>query len=85
MPKSQVYGMDYERCSPFSEEKGEAWWISEWILSKKNIQYSTKRVAWIDRDTHEVSIVPRITVERHVPEKIQTSEIKIEIEEELRK
>ena len=81
IPKSQVYGMDYDRCS-FDEdsEKGDAWWISEWILARKNIQYSTKREAWIDFESDEISIVPKVKIERHVPEKIEVTEIQIEEE-----
>ena len=42
LPKSQVFGDD------FSVEKSEAYWISAWILERKDIQYSTKKRAWFD-------------------------------------
>ena len=37
IPASQVFGQDYEVM------KCEAYWISAWILGKKNIQYSPKK------------------------------------------
>jgi len=40
IPKSQIFGQDYEVL------KSEAYWITEWILKKKNIQYSSKKVQW---------------------------------------
>lgn len=40
IPKSQVYGNDLD------VQKCEAVWISAWILSKKNIQYSTKKTKY---------------------------------------
>jgi hypothetical protein len=33
IPKSQVYGQDYEVT------KSEAYWIAEWILKQKSLQY----------------------------------------------
>ncbi len=62
IPKSQVYGPDE------TVQKSEAWWIAAWILEKKNLQYSKKKVALMDE-----SGVPHpiIQVEKHVPEKIE--------------
>lgn len=40
IPKSQVFGQDWEVT------KSEAYWISAWILEKKSIQYSSKKVKW---------------------------------------
>lgn len=40
LPKSQVFGQD------FDVTKSEAYWISAWILEKKNIQYSSKKIKW---------------------------------------
>lgn len=40
IPKSQVLGPDLE------VQKSDAYWISAWILEKKDIQYSTKKVRW---------------------------------------
>ena len=44
IPKSQVFGFDYE------VEKSEAYWISAWILQQKEIQYSKKKVKWFSKD-----------------------------------
>lgn len=63
IPFSQVFGQDYD------VQKSEAWWISEWILEKKNIQYSTKKEAWFDKDTGRM--LPTFTVEKHVPDRIE--------------
>ncbi len=45
LPKSQVFGQDYD------VQKSDAYWIAAWILEKKNIQYSGKKRAWLDKDT----------------------------------
>lgn len=57
IPKSQVFGPDLEVT------KCEAYWISEWILSKKNLTYGSK-TAWVNR-LGEVS--PTIRVTHHTP------------------
>ena len=62
IPASQYFGRDYE------VSKGEAHWISAWILSKKDLQYSGKKEAWIDENTHK--ILPVIEIKKHVPKKI---------------
>ena len=41
IPKSQVFGFDPQA------KKSDAYWISAWILAKKKIQYSRKKVKWI--------------------------------------
>jgi len=61
IPASQVFGRDY------SVSKSDAYWISLWILEKKSITYSYKKVAWIDSDTGEV--LPTYIVEHHTPER----------------
>lgn len=63
IPASQVFGEDYE------VQKSEAWWISAWILERKNLQYSTKKEAWFDSETGEQ--LPTFTIIKHVPEKIE--------------
>ena len=68
IPASQVFGRDYEVT------KSEAYWISSWILEKKNIQYSGKKQAWFDEDGHQL---PTYTIERHTPEKIADKESNI--------
>lgn len=44
IPKSQVFGEDYE------VQKSDAYWISEWILQQKSLQYSRKKVQWFSKD-----------------------------------
>lgn len=66
IPKSQVIGPDND------VEKSEAWWISAWILEKKDIQYSSKKAAWFDSKTRKR--LPGYTVERHTPAKKQPKE-----------
>ena len=66
IPKSQVFGQDY------SVQKSDAYWISEWILRQKDLQYSGKKEAWFDKDTGKM--LPTYTVEKHTPEKIEPKE-----------
>ncbi len=66
IPKSQVLGQDYD------VSKSEAYWISEWILRQKDLQYSGKKEAWFDKDTGKM--LPTYTVEKHIPEKIEPKE-----------
>lgn len=47
IPSCFVYGEDFEVV------KSEAWWIAEWILERRGLQYSKKKCAWFDRDTGE--------------------------------
>ena len=65
---SQVFGRDYEVM------KSDAYWISAWILGKKNIQYSGKKQAWFDENGH---MMPTYTIERHTPEKLEPKESNI--------
>lgn len=69
IPKSQVFGEDYE------VEKSDAYWISAWILEQKNIQHSHKKVAWFNTETSRLE--PNITtvIEHHVPKRIEPKEI----------
>lgn len=60
LPASQVFGEDYD------VQKSDAYWISAWILERKNLQYSNKKQAWFDEAGH---MLPTYTVERHTPEK----------------
>ena len=66
IPKSQVFGQDY------SVQKSEAYWISEWILKQKDLQYSAKKQAWFDSVTRKE--VPTWTIEKHEPIKIEPLE-----------
>lgn len=63
LPASMVFGRDYE------VQKSEAYWISCWILEKKNIQYSTKKAGWYNPETREVEPVFNYVVTHHVPER----------------
>ena len=65
IPASQVFGQDFEI------QKSDAYWISAWILDKKNIQYSTKKQAWFDENGHRL---PTYSVEHHEPERMQPRE-----------
>lgn len=60
IPSSQVFGADLE------VEKSEAFFISAWILEKKNLQFSIKKEAWFDSETRQQ--LPSYTVNKHVPE-----------------
>ena len=62
IPKSQVFGQDY------SVTKSEAYWISEWILKQKSLQYSGKKEAWFDSVTRKMQ--PTFKIEKHEPEKL---------------
>ena len=66
IPKSQVFGQDY------SVQKSDAYWISEWILKQKSLQYSSKKQAWFDSVTRKE--VPTWTIEKHEPTKIDPLE-----------
>lgn len=66
LPKSQVFGQDY------SVNKSEAYWISEWILKQKELQYSAKKEAWFDSVTRKMQ--PTYKIEKHEPEKHEPKE-----------
>ncbi len=63
LPKSQVMAEDYE------VQKSDAYWISAWILEKKELQYSDKKEAWFDSETGRM--MPTYTVEKHKPAKVE--------------
>lgn len=67
IPKSCVFGID------FDVQKSEAYWISSWILEKKDLQYSRKKEAWFD---DAGNMLPSYHVEHHVPEKKEVIEVK---------
>lgn len=62
IPASQVYGYDAE------VQKSDAYWISAWILEKKNLQYSMKKEAWFDDEGHQL---PTYSIHHHQPEHIK--------------
>lgn len=61
IPVSQVFGADTD------VNKSDAYWVSAWILAKKKIQYSTKKVAWF---SDSGKMLPTYHVEEHIPEKL---------------
>lgn len=69
IPKSQVFGMDYDT------KKSDAYWIAIWLMDKKEIQFSRKKTGWFNHHTH--CMEPNITtiVEHHVPNRIEPKQI----------
>lgn len=65
IPASQVFGQDN------GVQKSQAIWISAWILEKKELQYSTKKVGWFDEFGKQY---PNFKIEKHVPTKINEVE-----------
>lgn len=65
IPASQVMGEDYD------VSKSDAYWISAWILERKNLQYSSKKRAWFDDHGHRL---PDYTVTHHTPERISAKD-----------
>lgn len=61
IPASQVFSPDLDVYN------SDAWWISEWILERKELQYSRKKMSWFDSESRQQ--LPTIMVERHQPEK----------------
>lgn len=68
IPISQVFGFDND------SKKSEAYWISEWILQQKTIQYSNKKISYFD--TVSKKFVPQIIIEKHIPEHKEPINIK---------
>lgn len=68
IPKSQVFGPDYE------VSKSDAFWIAAWILEKKSIQYSQKKKAWFNKSTGNLE--PHFEVKVHVPAKKKATSVK---------
>lgn len=65
LPKSQVYGADFE------VSKSDAYWIAAWILEQKQLQYSTKKVAWYDKRTGRIEPYIAITKEVIAPDEVE--------------
>lgn len=61
IPKSQVYGQDYD------VSKSESYWITAWILEKKDIQYSTKKWTNFSKSGKNIG---QIEFKHHVPKKM---------------
>lgn len=66
IPASQYYGQDY------SVQKSEAYWISEWILEKKELQYSTKKWTNFSKDGRNIG---QIEFVHHIPVKLDATTI----------
>lgn len=58
IPSSQIMGVDYDVF------KSEAYWISAWILEKKELTYSISKSA----EFKDGKMIPTVTIERHKPE-----------------
>lgn len=69
LPKSQVFQQDYDIS------KSDAYWISEWILEQKNIQYSTKKEGWYNSEKGIVEPKYNLSIEKHEPELIEAVNI----------
>lgn len=66
IPRSQIFGNDYD------VQKSDAYWVSAWILEKKELQYSTKKSAWFDSTTGKM--LPTYSVKKHTPKTINPVE-----------
>lgn len=68
IPKSQVFGQDYD------VQKSNAYWISSWILGQKELQYSSKKESWFEKELSHASN-EGVEIERHVPEEKEAVEV----------
>jgi|GEM_PF-1136309 len=64
IPKSQVLGIDYD------SQKSDAYYISEWILEKKSIQFSRKKERIFNTVTKKIEHNILTIVETIYPDKI---------------
>lgn len=69
IPTSQIFGIDYE------VQKSNAYWISAWILEKKILQYSDKKIGWFNSDTNCIEPNYSIVIEHHIPESVEAKEL----------
>jgi hypothetical protein len=67
IPASQIFGQDNE------VSKSNAYWIAEWVLKDKQIQYSHKKTAWFDSDTRKR--IPDFVIINHIPLEIKEKEV----------
>lgn len=77
LPKSQVFGQDYEVV------KSKAYWISAWILEKKSLQYSSKKVGWFNSKTGNIEPNYTYEVKKHIPQ--QKIPVKTPINNDLKR
>lgn len=66
IPASQFFGQDY------SVSKSEAYWISAWILEKKELQYSTKKWTNFSKAGKNIG---QIEFTHHKPKKLDKTKI----------
>ena len=66
IPSSQFLGIDED------VKKSEAYWISSWILTKKNIVYSNKKWVYFSKEGKNLG---RIEFKHHKPKKLNVSDI----------
>lgn len=66
IPSSQYFGQDYDVI------KIESHWISEWILEKKDLQYSTKKWTNFSKSGENIG---QIEFTHHIPKKLNKSNI----------
>ena len=69
VPISQIFGIDYE------VQKSNAYWISAWILEKKVLQYSDKKIGWFNPDTDCIEPNCSVIIEHHIPEPVEAKEM----------
>lgn len=67
IPASQFYGQDWD------VSKSDAYWITEWILQKKELQYSAKKWTIFTREGENIG---QITFKHHKPKELDPSTIK---------
>lgn len=65
IPKSQYFGQDYDVT------KSEAYWITEWILERVNLQHGSKSTIF----TKEGKNIGNIVFEHHTPKKLDLTTI----------
>ncbi|MFV0468660.1 MAG: hypothetical protein ACK5MK_07010 [Dysgonomonas sp.] len=66
IPASQYFGIDSD------VSKSDAAWISEWILERKNLQYSKKKSAYMVHSEYDNDVAiyaPKKIVKTHNPSK----------------
>ncbi len=67
IPASQYFGQDYD------VSKSKAYWITEWILKKKELQYSSKKWTNFSKEGKNIG---QIEFTHHKPKKLDKSNIK---------
>ncbi|KUJ56464.1 hypothetical protein [Chryseobacterium aquaticum] len=70
IPKSQVFGKDHE------VQKSDAYWISHWFAIKEDftLMISLKKIGWYNINSGKIEPNYDITIEHHIPEKINPVE-----------